>query len=96
MRLEKTNKEFIINILRRAFITKEDANIIYDMIREECIQALEEGKQVNLFELVAIRPHVTPSHTRNSFVGMIDVPAKNTLKARIFPRLKNEWKNIND
>jgi nucleoid DNA-binding protein len=96
MRRDRTGKEFLVDILRRAFITKEDANVLYDMIREECIEALISGKEVNLFELVAIRNHTTPSHSRNTFNGMMIVPERNILKARIFPRLKKEWNNIND
>lgn len=96
MKTEKTSKEFILDILRRAFITRKDALVIYDMMRDEFIEALAEGKEINLFELAAIRPHTTPAHVRNSFNGMINVPERTNLKARIFPRLRREWDDIND
>ena len=35
--MEKTGKEFLVNILRSAFITKEDASILYDTIHDKCV-----------------------------------------------------------
>lgn len=95
--MEKTGKEFLVNILRSAFITKEDASILYDTIHDKCVEALCEGKEVNLFDLAAIREHVTPSHERYALGDRrITVPDKSKIKARVFPKLKSEWEFLND
>jgi nucleoid DNA-binding protein len=92
----KTNKDFLATVLRRAFITKEDSYTLYEMIHDEVVQALAEGKDVNLFDLVYIEAAEKKAHRRNSFDGMIEVPDKTVLKPRLSPALLKEWKMIND
>lgn len=90
---DKTGKDFLCDILRRAFLTKDDSYILYEMIREECIQALEDDKEVNLFDLVTLKSIDKPAHARNSFKGVVEVPDRKVVKARIYPRLKKLWKS---
>lgn len=92
----KTNKDFLCDVLRRAFITKEDSYTLYEMIHDEVVQALSEGKEVNIFDLIYIRPDEKKAHKRNSFNGIIEVPNRKILKARFSPALTKEWKMIND
>lgn len=94
---EKTNKKFFINVLRRAFISEEVAYELWDMIRDEAMDALLEGKEVNLFDLALLREQVTLSHERNALGNRrIVVPDKSNIKSRVSRRLKNEWELIND
>lgn len=95
--IERTNKEFLCDILRRAYITKDDASALYDMIHEECIAALREGKEVNLFGLVIIQPYIKNAHWRNTLSGeMMHMPKRAKLRGKIMPRVSKLWKEINE
>ena len=93
--MEKTPKDFLCDILRRAYITKEDSYKLYDIIHDECLEALAQGKEVNLFDVALIRPAFKKGHRRNSLNGMIEVPDRVVLKTRVAPKLNTEWKYIN-
>lgn len=94
--MSKTNKDFLLDILRSAFITKEDANIIFDEIRNAVISELIEGNEVNLFDLVCLKPKEKQSHTHNTLTGSVVLPDRVVLSTRVYPRLKREWIYIND
>ena len=66
------------------------------MIHEECLNALLDGKEVNLFNLATIRQLEIKGHSRNSLNGMIEVEDRTILKAKVFNTLKREWEYTND
>jgi nucleoid DNA-binding protein len=94
--MSKTDKKFLVDILRRPFVHKEDAEALYEIIHDEVLNQLLEGNEVNLFGLASIKPVFKKGHKRNSFEGEIEVPDRMVLKSRVYPRLKNEWKEYND
>lgn len=90
----KTKKSFLIDILREAYLTKEDAMILFERIREECFDALCKGECVNLFDLVVLEPEIVSERVKNNAFGKgnLTIPRHIRLKSRIYPRLNREWK----
>jgi hypothetical protein len=92
---DKTNKDFILDVLREAFVTKQDANILFERMRDEVLEALSEGRSVNLFDLVVIEPLEKESYVMHGgLYGHKKIPKRTILKSRIYPRLKKEWELI--
>jgi hypothetical protein len=62
-------KPYIVNLLRRAFITKDAASQLYDLMKDEIVKELTKGKTVNLFGLVYLVPY---KHDGKTFGGCIN------------------------
>jgi len=95
---KKINKTDFIDIIRKAFITKEDAEAMYDEIHEKVLISLDEGYSVNLFGCVLIEPKTHPPMIIKDMFGQGDMmfPERIHLHTNIYPTLKNEWKIIQE
>jgi len=94
----KINKVDFVDIIRKAFVTKEDAEIIYDEIHEMVLESLYEGYVVNLFGCVLIEPKTHPPMIVKDMFGQGDMmfPERIRLHANIYPTLKSEWKILQE
>lgn len=94
---KKINKIELVDIIREVFVTKEDAEYIYDKIHDKVIESLLDGYDVNLFGCVAIeaveqKERVVP----NAFgKGDMVLPSRLVLKSRVYPTLIKEWDIVN-
>lgn len=94
---KSVNKQDIVDIIRKAFVTKEDAEQIYEEIHDLVLDSLLEDRVVNLFGCVTIRTRTRKEKiVHNSFgIGDVIYPEGIVLKSSIYPRLKNEWQMVN-
>lgn len=97
-KIPRTKKEFMVDQLRRAFIAKDDAMILYDIIKREILKALEQNKEVNLFDIVTIQQVDRKSRMLYRGFANVDdelrrIPARKALHARINHSLKKYWKD---
>ncbi len=95
--MNKVGKPFIVDLLRRPFVTKEAAMLLYDIIREDITEQLMNGNTVNLFDLVYLEPYKTkPKRVPQGFgKDPLILSEENSVKSRIAPKFKNEWKELN-
>lgn len=95
---KKVGKTFLTDILREVYLTIEESNFLYSRVKEEAVQALLDGKPINLFNLVIVEPLIKPERIIKNAFGEEDitVPERIVLKARITPSLQEKWKEINN
>jgi len=93
---KKINKVDFVDIIRKAFVVKEDAEAIYDEIHEMVLVKLDEGYSVNLFGCVLVESKTHPPTILKDMFGQGDImfPERRMLYSKIYPTLKNEWKII--
>ena len=87
----KVPKEFIIDLVRDLFITKEDAFLLWEHIFKSVVKKLvEEDKGINLFNLVYIEKDIRQEKFIPNSFGQKDmhIPEKVILKCRIHPKLE--------
>lgn len=91
------NKVEIVDIIRKAFVTKEAAEEIYEEIHDLVLNSLLDGQFVNLFGCVTIKPVFRKQKLVVNSFGLRDIvyPESIVLKSSIYPRLKNEWDMVN-
>lgn len=65
----KLGKKNLVNLLRSAKITKEEANILYEHIKEKILLDLERGNTVNLFGIVNLVPFKYQDKVFTGFVN---------------------------
>ena len=93
----KVNKQDIVDIIRDVFVTKEDAEYVYEKIHEKVLDSLLNGYDVNLFGCVAIEAvHKNERIIPGAFGGDdIHLPKRRILKTRVYPTLSSEWDFMN-
>lgn len=87
-------KPYIVNLLRRAFITKDTANELYDLMKAEIIKELTNGKTVNLFGLT----YLVPYKNNQAFGGFINKELHDTewrVRPVINRTIKEHFRNRN-
>jgi len=91
---QKVNKVDFVDIIRKAFVAKEDAEAIYEEIHEMVLVKLDEGYSVNLFGCVSIESKTHPPTVIKDMFGQGDYmfPERRMLHTSVYPMLKNEWK----
>lgn len=93
----KVNKSDIVDIIRKAFVTKEDAEQIYEEIHDLVLDSLLGGKSINLFGCVTIKPNLRKEKVVKNSFGLRDIiyPESLVLGTSVYPRLKHEWQMVN-
>lgn len=95
---DKLNKDDIVSIIRELFVTKEDAEYIYEKIHNTVLQSLADGKVVNLFGCAFLEAKYCPEKIIKNAFGMGDRVIEERFKivAKVYPTLKKEWKIIQE
>lgn len=89
------NKKDFVEIIRDAFVTKADAEEIYEKIHDRVLTALLQGGDVNLFGCVKLTSFTKPGYVLKNTIGTDQenyfVPERKRLKARVYPKLQRGW-----
>ncbi len=86
---------YMVRLLRHAYITKEAADELYEFMKASILDELAEGRSVNLFGIVNIKPYKLTDRVFTGFINCTIHDVGYRLKATINRTIKDDFRNLN-